>query len=98
MKSCGIPFQPEDVIRLGHGSGGRLSEQLIERIFLPHLGNKILNDLEDAAEVENDDRKIAVSTDSFVVKPIFFPGGNIGSLAVHGTVNDLPCAWQDQNF
>lgn len=89
MKSCGIPFQPEDVIRLGHGSGGRLSEQLIERIFLPHLGNKILNDLEDAAVVENDSNRLAVSTDSFVVKPIFFPGGDIGSLAVHGTVNDL---------
>jgi len=89
MKSCGIPFQPEDVIRLGHGSGGRLSEQLIERIFLPHLGNKILNDLEDAAVVENDSNRVAVSTDSFVVKPIFFPGGDIGSLAVHGTVNDL---------
>lgn len=89
MKSCGIPFQPEDVIRLGHGSGGRLSEQLIERIFLPHLGNKILNDLEDAAVIENDSNRVAVSTDSFVVKPIFFPGGDIGSLAVHGTVNDL---------
>ncbi len=89
MKSCGIPFQPDDVIRLGHGSGGRLSEQLIERIFLPHLGNKILNDLEDAVLVENDSNRVAISTDSFVVKPIFFPGGNIGSLAVHGTVNDL---------
>ncbi|MBX3138939.1 hydrogenase expression/formation protein HypE [Candidatus Obscuribacterales bacterium] len=66
-----------------------MSEQLIERIFLPHLGNKILNDLEDAALVENDSNRVAISTDSFVVKPIFFPGGNIGSLAVHGTVNDL---------
>jgi hydrogenase expression/formation protein HypE len=89
MKSCGVPFQPDDVIRLGHGSGGRLSEQLIERIFLPHLGNPILNALEDAAELENDGNRMAVSTDSFVVKPLFFPGGDIGSLSVHGTVNDL---------
>lgn len=89
MRVCGIPFQPNEVIRLGHGSGGRLSEQLIKNIFLPRLGNLILNELEDAAAVELQGKRIAVSTDSFVVNPIFFPGGNIGSLAVHGTVNDL---------
>lgn len=88
MSVCGIPFQPDELIRLGHGSGGRLSEQLIERVFLPHLGNPILNSLDDAADFELCGR-IAISTDSFVVKPLFFPGGNIGSLAVHGTVNDL---------
>lgn len=78
-----------DKIMLGHGGGGRLSQQLISNLFLKYFGNPILNTLEDAATVLLPQRKIAFTTDSYVVTPRFFPGGNIGKLAVCGTVNDL---------
>ncbi|HBC92327.1 MAG TPA: hydrogenase expression/formation protein HypE [Pelotomaculum sp.] len=78
-----------DRIMIGHGGGGRLSQQLISNLFLKYLGNPILNALEDAATVMLPQRKIAFTTDSYVVTPRFFPGGNIGKLAVCGTVNDL---------
>ena len=89
MQSCGMPMESSEVIRLGHGSGGKLTERLIEKVFIPRIGNPILNALDDAALLEIGNSKLAFSTDSYVVKPLFFPGGNIGSLAVHGTVNDL---------
>ncbi len=78
----------EDKILLAHGSGGRLSHDLIEKVFLPILANPILNKLDDSAVFELGGR-LAFTTDSFVVNPIFFPGGDIGKLAVCGTVNDL---------
>lgn len=74
---------------IGHGGGGRLSQQLISNLFLKYFGNPILNALEDAATILLPQRKIAFSTDSYVVTPRFFPGGNIGKMAVCGTVNDL---------
>ncbi len=77
-----------DKVLLDYGSGGRASQRLISDLFLKYLGNDELNRLNDAAEVSLSGR-CAMSTDSFVVDPIFFPGGNIGSLAVHGTVNDV---------
>ena len=77
-----------DKVLLDYGSGGRASQRLISDLFLNYLGNDELNRLNDAAELDMSGR-IAMSTDSFVVDPIFFPGGNIGSLAVHGTVNDV---------
>ncbi|MFH1913427.1 MAG: hydrogenase expression/formation protein HypE [Pseudomonadota bacterium] len=77
-----------DKVLLDYGSGGRASQRLISELFLKHLGNDELNRLNDAAELTVSGR-IAMSTDSFTVDPIFFPGGNIGSLAVHGTVNDV---------
>lgn len=77
-----------DKVLLDYGSGGRASQRLISDLFLEHLGNPELNRLNDAAELSMSGR-LAMSTDSFVVDPIFFPGGNIGSLAVHGTVNDV---------
>jgi len=77
-----------DKVLLDYGSGGRASQRLISELFLTHLGNPELNRLNDAAELQMSGR-VAMSTDSFVVDPIFFPGGNIGSLAVHGTVNDV---------
>lgn len=89
MQSCGIPIDSTDVIRLGHGSGGRLTEQLIEQVFIPSIGNPILNSLDDAALLQFNHSRLAFSTDSYVVKPLFFPGGDIGSLSVHGTINDL---------
>ncbi len=76
-------------IAIGHGSGGRLTRELIEEIFLKHLRSDELKPLEDAATVELQTRKTAVTTDSYVVRPLFFPGGDIGKLSVYGTVNDL---------
>lgn len=78
-----------DRIMIGHGGGGRLSQQLISDLFLKYFGNPILNSLEDAATVVLPKQNIAFTTDSYVVTPRFFPGGNIGKLAVCGTVNDL---------
>lgn len=79
----------EDTILLDHGSGGKISNELISKTLLPIFNNPILSQLNDGAELVVDGVRIAFSTDSFVVDPIFFPGGNIGDLAVNGTVNDL---------
>ena len=87
--TCPLPIPARDRILLGHGSGGKLSAELLSRVFLPALGNPLLDRLEDQAIVSIRDSRLAISTDSFVVKPLFFRGGNIGSLAVHGTINDL---------
>jgi hydrogenase expression/formation protein HypE len=87
--SCPTPLPVKDTIVLGHGSGGKLSAELIHDIFLPALSNPTLARLDDQAIVNIGGQRLAFTTDSFVVKPLFFPGGDIGSLAVHGTVNDL---------
>src|SRR5664279_4719835 len=79
----------EQNILLGHGSGGRLMHQLIGDMFLKHFSNSILNEQTDSAILEVGLSEIAFTTDSFVIDPLFFPGGNIGKLAVCGTVNDL---------
>ncbi len=76
-------------ILLEHGSGGLASQELISRLFLTHLGNPVLSSLEDSAIIETSTGRLAFSTDSYTVDPIFFPGGDIGLLAVHGTINDL---------
>ncbi len=115
--SCPVPKSRYEHILLGHGSGGQLTAELIQRLFVPAFDNEVLSALEDQAVVSIEDRgsrmedrkstgdeprdsrssilhsrsstRIAFTTDSFVVRPIFFPGGDIGRLAVHGTVNDL---------
>ncbi|TKB09930.1 hydrogenase expression/formation protein HypE [Desulforhopalus sp. IMCC35007] len=79
----------EKMILLDHGSGGLASQELISEVFIKHLDNPILNSLEDSAILENPGGRLAFTTDSYVVDPIFFPGGDIGKLAVHGTINDL---------
>jgi len=79
-------------ILIEHGSGGVLSSRLIENIILPHIKNDILFRLEDSAVFEISTQKLAFTTDSYVISPIFFPGGDIGRLAVNGTVNDLSMA------
>lgn len=79
----------KDKILLAHGSGGRLYHQLVEDVFLPHFQNPMLSELGDSAICPFPGEKLAMTTDSFVVQPLFFPGGNIGELAVCGTVNDL---------
>jgi hydrogenase expression/formation protein HypE len=93
--SCPVPLSRYEHVLLGHGSGGRLTADLIERLFVPAFANDVLCALEDQATVSvsglNGSKapRLAFTTDSFVVRPIFFPGGDIGKLAVHGTVNDL---------
>ena len=76
-------------IVLGHGSGGKLTSELISGVFLPAFGNEVLSRLEDQAVLEIGEGRLAFTTDSFIVTPIFFPGGDIGKLAINGTVNDL---------
>ena len=87
--SCPIPIFEHKNIVLGHGSGGKLTADLIEKVFLPAFRNPVLDKLDDQAVVTIGGARLAFTTDSFVVTPIFFPGGDIGRLAVHGTVNDL---------
>ncbi len=87
--SCPAPLPKNEMVVLGHGSGGRLSAELMRSIFLPVFQNPVLARLDDQAIVCVNGTRLAITTDSFVVKPLFFPGGDIGSLAVHGTVNDL---------
>lgn len=80
---------PDNTILLDHGSGGIASQDLITNLFLKYLDNPILRTLEDSAVLDRQPGRLAFSTDSYVVDPIFFPGGDIGKLAVHGTINDL---------
>ena len=87
--SCPLPITNYKQIVLAHGSGGKLSHQLIEKMVLPQFRNELLEPLHDGAIFSLNGERVAFSTDSFVVSPIFFPGGDIGRLAVHGTVNDL---------
>ena len=86
---CPLPLRDYPQIVLGHGSGGRLSADLIQHLFVPLFDNPALAGLNDQAVLDVNGTRLAFTTDSFVVKPLFFPGGNIGSLAVHGTINDL---------
>lgn len=87
--TCPLPIFEHRQIVLGHGSGGKLTAELIEKVFLPAFANPVLDKLDDQAIVQIGTLKLAFTTDSFVVTPIFFPGGDIGRLAVNGTVNDL---------
>lgn len=82
-------MKKDDTILLDHGSGGRASHELVTRVFLPEFKNALLESLEDSAVFEIGGARLAFSTDTYTVDPIFFPGGDIGSLAVHGTVNDV---------
>jgi hydrogenase expression/formation protein HypE len=87
--SCPLPITRHKNVVLGHGSGGRLTAQLVREMFLPAFDNPLLRKLDDQAVLEVGGSRVAFTTDSFVVTPLFFPGGNIGELAVNGTVNDL---------
>ncbi len=89
--NCPIPITDYDKVLLAHGGGGSLSNKLIEKMFFHEFDNEILNKMHDGAVFDTQEGKMAFSTDSFVIQPIFFPGGNIGELAVNGTVNDLAC-------
>jgi hydrogenase expression/formation protein HypE len=87
--ACPLPIFEHKQIVLGHGSGGKLTAELIDKVFLPAFANPVLNKLDDQAVLQINGSRIAFTTDSFVVTPIFFPGGDIGRLAINGTVNDL---------
>jgi hydrogenase expression/formation protein HypE len=86
---CPIPLSDYPTVTMAHGGGGRLTQMLIERMFAPAFRNPTLDLLHDGAILTVPGGRLAFSTDSFVVSPLFFPGGDIGSLAVNGTVNDL---------
>jgi hydrogenase expression/formation protein HypE len=87
--TCPLPLRDYPNVVLGHGGGGKLSAELIKYLFLPSFENEILANLGDSAIIEIGGQRLAVSTDSFVVHPLFFPGGCIGDLAIYGTVNDI---------
>ena len=86
---CPLPLAGYPTIVMGHGGGGKLGNELVEHLFLPAFRNPALENLGDAAVFDLGSGRLAMSTDSFVVQPLFFPGGSIGELAVNGTVNDL---------
>ncbi len=86
---CPIPIEQYPNILLAHGGGGKLTQQLIEKVFIPLFGNPMLETRHDGALLDLNGARLAFTTDSYVVKPLFFPGGDIGSLAIYGTVNDL---------
>jgi hydrogenase expression/formation protein HypE len=87
--SCPVPIGTHTEVLLGHGSGGKLTADLVEKLFLPAFRNPHLEKLDDQAVLMVNGGRLAFTTDSFVVTPIFFPGGDIGRLAVNGTINDL---------
>jgi hydrogenase expression/formation protein HypE len=87
--SCPLPLRDHPNIILGHGGGGKLSAELVEHLFLPAFQNEALGRLGDSSLLNVNGARLAMSTDSFVVRPLFFPGGNIGELAVNGTINDI---------
>ncbi len=87
--SCPLPLRDSPVVVLGHGGGGAMSAELVEHLFLPALGADRPAELTDSAVLRLGGARLAFSTDSYVVRPMFFPGGSIGDLAVNGTVNDL---------
>ena len=89
LGACPLPLTDYKEVVLAHGSGGKLGHQLIEKLVLPQFRNQFLEPLHDGAIFAVGETRVAFTTDSYVVSPIFFPGGDIGKLAVHGTVNDL---------
>jgi hydrogenase expression/formation protein HypE len=90
--ACPFPIQNYPNVLLAHGGGGKLMHQLINKLFLPVFHNSLLEPQHDASVFEVGGQRLALTTDSYVVRPLFFPGGDLGSLAVHGTVNDLAMA------
>jgi hydrogenase expression/formation protein HypE len=87
--SCPIPLNDYPKVLLAHGGGGRLMDQLIAKMFAPAFANPLLAQRHDGAVIDLNGQRLAFTTDSYVVRPLFFPGGDIGKLAINGTVNDL---------
>jgi hydrogenase expression/formation protein HypE len=97
-EACPVPILEHKQIVLGHGSGGKLTQDLVEKLFLANFSNEYLAQLDDQAVLEVNGSRLAFTTDSFVVTPIFFPGGDIGRLAINGTVNDLAMSGATPRF
>jgi hydrogenase expression/formation protein HypE len=95
---CPLPLVGYPTIVMGHGGGGKLGNELVEHLFLPAFRNPALENLGDAAVLNLPSGQLAMSTDSFVVQPLFFPGGSIGELAVNGTVNDLAVSGAEPKY
>lgn len=89
MSTCPLPYQSNETVQLAHGGGGALTRSLVEGLFQPAFDNPLLRQNHDGTVLEIGGAKLAFTTDSYVVQPLFFPGGDIGKLAVCGTVNDL---------
>jgi hydrogenase expression/formation protein HypE len=89
---CPLPLSHNDVIVLGHGSGGRMTQELVDRVFKKHFSNPILAEANDFGRVTSLPGQLIVSTDSHIITPLFFPGGDIGKLSISGTVNDVAVA------
>ena len=89
MMSCPLPISDYDAITMAHGGGGKMMNNLIEKMIMHYLSNNMTSEKHDGAVFNVEGHRMAFTTDSYVVNPIFFPGGNIGELAVYGTVNDL---------
>ena len=87
--TCPLPLRDSPTVQMGHGGGGAMSAELVEHLFVPAFADAALEQLGDSAVLPFAGGRLAFSTDSFVVRPLFFPGGSIGDLAVNGTVNDL---------
>src|SRR3989338_10336947 len=87
--TCAVLLPAKNTVLLGHGSGGRLTAELVRKLFLPAFHNPALARLDDQAVISLDGLRLAFTTDSFVVQPLFFPGGDIGSPAHHRPVTDL---------
>ncbi len=87
--SCPLPYVEQETILLAHGGGGKAMHRLLESVFMPAFSNPLLAAAHDGAALNINGARLAFSTDSYVIHPLFFPGGDIGSLAVNGTVNDL---------
>ena len=87
--ACPLPLRNYPTVVLGHGSGGQMMADLIRHLFVPELGNELLGQMADSTVIDLEGARLAFTTDSYVVSPLFFPGGDIGKLAVNGTVNDL---------
>jgi len=90
--TCPVPLQHYPTIVMGHGAGGKMTNDLIHHLFAAQFGGAVLAQMADAATLELEGSRLAFTTDSFVVSPLFFPGGDIGELAVNGTINDLAAA------
>ncbi len=87
--ACPLPLTNYPNVVMAHGGGGRLMQQLIESVFVPAFNNDLLSQRHDGAVFPTDGKRMAFTTDSYVVRPLFFPGGDIGTLAINGTANDL---------
>jgi hydrogenase expression/formation protein HypE len=95
---CPLPLAGYPTIVMGHGGGGKLGSELVEHLFLPAFRNPALENLGDAATLHLPSGRLAMTTDSYVVQPLFFPGGSIGELAVNGTVNDLAVSGAEPKY